>query len=155
MIVFCGISLFFLCSRSHAQETGSTYPLYAQVQRQVLLPFFDALRKGDIDAIKDYITEDMFGRNKVLLEQNKEYPKFLRGFYRGAKFHIKRVSLGKNKIICDVEVELANGSVSTSRLDLVLSSQVSDARYGYDSWKIANLSGKSNYGTRSPRIDRE
>jgi hypothetical protein len=67
------------------------------------------LKKGDIDTIKKYISGDFYGKSKVLLEQNKGYPKFLRNYYKNATFNIKHVEKINDEIFVEIEITLENG----------------------------------------------
>src|SRR5512147_1757621 len=44
---------------------------------------FQALQSGDVQTLKSHMAGHMYEQYKVLLEQNSEYPAFLRNFYRG------------------------------------------------------------------------
>jgi len=57
---------------------------------KAIYPFFNALKKGDVRSIKKYIDDDLYQKKRVLFEENKKYPEFLRTFYKDAEFQIIR-----------------------------------------------------------------
>ena len=69
-----------------------------------VMGYFQALQQGDINKIKDSITGEMYKKRKVLLEQNANYPEFLRNAYQGAEFQIKNVTIQDNNAVVTVKV---------------------------------------------------
>jgi ABC-type transporter MlaC component len=76
----------------------------ASTPSDAVLSYFQALKNGDVETIKASITGDMYKKRKVLLEQNKNYPEFLKNVYKGAQFRIKDVSIKDNDAVVSVEV---------------------------------------------------
>lgn len=62
---------------SHAQEVPLNGALMMEIKNTALLPYFNALKDGDVIAIKRYLVPDLYNKNSVLLKQNKKYPEFL------------------------------------------------------------------------------
>ena len=95
---FCIIAFWgsnnFLC----AQEIAECEELYQKITIETLNPYFKALKNGDVSSIKLYISEEMYKRYKVLLENNKDYPGFLRNYYQGVDFRVKKLELVGNDI---------------------------------------------------------
>ena len=58
---------------SHAQEVPLNGTLMMEIKNTALLPYFNALKDGDVIAIKRYLGPDLYQKNRVLLEQNKEW----------------------------------------------------------------------------------
>lgn len=69
-----------------------------------VLSYFQALKNGDVETIKDLITGEMYNRRKVLLEQNANYPEFLQKVYQGAEFKIIETTIEANATLVTVEV---------------------------------------------------
>ena len=65
-------------------------PIYLEIESNVLKPFFEALKNGDVSSLLELISGEMYRNNKVLLEQNEQYPEFLRKYYSGAKFIVEK-----------------------------------------------------------------
>lgn len=142
IIGFCFVGLLFASNLLVAEELLKTDPFYYEIETEILAPFFNALRDGDVDVIKEYISKDVYRKNRRLLDQNKEYPEFLRNYYQGASFHTKSVLLQRDTIIVDVEIQMSSGDSLTEELYLVrvqrgLSSKMPIRRV----WKIKNLNG--------------
>jgi ABC-type transporter MlaC component len=76
----------------------------ASEPKDTVLIYFQALKNGDVAAIKGSITGDMYNKRKVLLEQNKSYPEYLRNAYQGAECQIKEVTIKGNDAVVSVEV---------------------------------------------------
>lgn len=86
------VLVFFVVFNSLcAKELPEDDSKYKEINTKTCVPLFEALEKGNVNTIRQFISEKMYDENKVLLEQNKKYPKFLREFYRGAKFSIDKV----------------------------------------------------------------
>jgi hypothetical protein len=60
----------------------------------------------------------MFERNRVLLEQNREYPDFLRKFYDGAQFKVVEVVRNGDIVVANVMIIFKDGYESEVRLQL-------------------------------------
>ena len=101
-----------------AQELYVGEALHSNIMNKTFFPLFEALRSGDTEAIKNYISGDMYRQKKVLLEENKDYPRFLREFYRGANFSVERAALIDGDIIADVVIQFPQGSKSHVMLRL-------------------------------------
>ena len=74
------------------------------------VPFFNALKTGNIDLIKQYISGDLYERKKDLLERNSRYSVFLRDGYKDAEFRVKKVVNVDEDVIADVEISFPDGS---------------------------------------------
>src|SRR3990172_8093993 len=120
-VAFLAWFVFFIsisCNILNAQEISRSDLLYKNVKSKIFVPLFRAYKNGDVDAIKEYISDDMYEKNKVLLEQNKEYPDFLRNFYRDAIFQIKKVVKSEEIVFVDVIVSFPGGYQSTAKFQL-------------------------------------
>jgi len=65
-----------------------------------------------------YLSGDMYRQTRVLLEENKGYPQFLRNFYKGANFSVKSAVTAGDDIIADIVIEFPHGGKSLARLKL-------------------------------------
>jgi hypothetical protein len=130
----------------YAQEIYVGEVLYSDMKNGTFLPLFKALKDGNVQVIKHYISGNMYRQNRVLLEENKDYPRFLRKFYRGANFSVERIITADGDIIADVVIEFPQGSKSLTKLRL---SKANDQQ-----WKVVNeikpeLSSKKRLGSVS------
>jgi hypothetical protein len=111
--------------------------LYNSIVNETVLPYCKALRDGDVSSIKQYLSGDMYEKNRILLEQNTEYPGFLRKYYQGFQFHVIKAEVIDNKIIVNVEYEYPDGNRFLVKFRLDQDNQeVSDS----ESWKIVEIS---------------
>jgi hypothetical protein len=76
------------------------------------------MKDGDVATIEQYSSGQMSSEYKKLLEQNQDYPAFLRSFYKGATFSIANVTpTSDGGVIVDVVIQLGGGSRSVTRLN--------------------------------------
>lgn len=90
-----------------------------KISIEFLEPFFIALKSGDIEAIKRYMSDDMYKKYEVLLEKNKAYPKFLQKIYQKACFFITDINIVDDQIDMPIRVEYKDGKVSYHNLSLL------------------------------------
>ncbi len=120
LILFLLPSVYFFIGYRflYAQETPVRGSIYREIRNTTLFPLFRALKRGDVKTIKKYISEDMYSEYQVLLEENKDYPNFLRNYYRGAKFRRDKIVQANNKIVADIIIKYKNGDSNLTRLQL-------------------------------------
>lgn len=140
IIGLCFISFLFGSGTSIAEELMKTDSLFTELETEILSPFFNALKNGDVDVIKRYISEDMYQQNRRLLDQNKKYPEFLRKYYQDASIHTKSIIVESDTITIDVELKLPSGKSLAEELHLVrvqdgLSNELPIQRQ----WKVKDL----------------
>lgn len=83
--------------------------LLQEIESKTMRPFFNALKNGNVEVIKQHISGEMYEESRILLEENEEYPAFLREHYRDARFSVKRgVSSDKGAVV-DVMIEFPGG----------------------------------------------
>jgi hypothetical protein len=75
-----------------------------------------ALQAGDTIAVKSYIGGHLYETREVLLDQNEEYPDFLRSRYGEAVFHIsdELIDMGAQGQGVAIEVSFPAGHTSKS-----------------------------------------
>lgn len=109
------------------------------VVRDIVLPFLDALKNGDVDSIKLHIAGDIYENRRVLLEKNKEYPEFLRNYYHGLEFYIENVMESGDYIVVHLEVEFANGEEGQAQLYLCKDMNDAPGAFEGETWKIVGF----------------
>lgn len=77
--------------------------------RSTVFAYIQALKKGDIETIKSLITEDLYEKRKVLLEQNGSYADFLRKQYQGGTFTIKQANVQEGRGVFEIEAIFPDG----------------------------------------------
>ena len=138
-IIYVTAAVMMLCSLSHANNLPSNNERYEVVINNVVLPFLDALKNGDVDLIKHYIAGDLYENNRVLLEKNQEYPEFLRNHYHSVEFYIENAVVSGDHIVVHVVIEFSNGDEINAKLCLGKDmNEVSGALEGA-TWKIVEF----------------
>lgn len=137
-LLFSFLSLFLLCTTSNAAEIFPNDSVVAEIQNDAVLPFFAALKHGDIIAIKQYISPEMYKRYKRLLEDNKDYPQFLRDYYQDAKFHMERTNKMDDRVVFDVVIEFPDGNRSINKLRVLKKRGRLQDKSGSNNWEIDN-----------------
>ncbi len=80
---------------------------------------FQAMKDGNVAVIEQYFSGSMSAEYKKLLEQNQDYPAFLRNFYKGATFSIAGVTpTSDGDMIVGVVIQLGGGSRSVTKLNV-------------------------------------
>ncbi len=130
------LSFALICNITNAGEIPQSDSLHSEIQDGAILPFFTALKNGDINAIKRYVSSEMYMKYKRLLEDNKEYPKFLRDYYRGAKFRMERTTRIDNHAVVDVMIEFPDGRRSIKKMRVLKKRSGLQGRNRSKSWRI-------------------
>ncbi len=134
MILFCGFS--------QAQEAPVVDDEYEQVINETVMPFFEALKNGDVISIKQHIAGDMYERSKVLLEQNTEYPQFLRNYYQGVEFYVDDAYRSGNSVLVHIAIEYPNGDYGSGKVYLWQINAAAQGLYETENWKIIDFDFK-------------
>ena len=72
-----------------------------------VLSYLQALKDGNIEAIKDSIAGELYKKRKVLLEQNENYSEFLKKIYQDAEFQITKTTAKDDKVFISVAVDFS------------------------------------------------
>jgi len=131
------IAVAIISSISNAQDVGPIYSVNIAIQDAVILPFFKALKNGDVNVISQCLSKDMYNEYRKLLEENKEYPKFLRSYYRGAEFRMANVSEVDGEVEVDIIIEFPNGSQSVNTLRINEEPGTDEAVLRKRRWRIS------------------
>jgi hypothetical protein len=89
--------------------------------RGTLLPYFQAMRRGDLARMRPYVSDELYKNYATLFEQNQEYSRFLRHSYRRRGLAIESVSAQGDEATAHVSVKMADGSTATVVLSLTRS----------------------------------
>ena len=66
----------------------SVFSADREIIETVVNPFFRALQNGDVETVGSLIADPLYSQVKVLLNDNKEYPDFLRNYYLDSHIEI-------------------------------------------------------------------
>jgi hypothetical protein len=125
VLVFAGPAL-------HAQEAVQATPTESVEAGRVFLHFVDALKKGNVRVLKSLLSEEMYSEYRVLLEENKEYPRFLERYYEGTDVQLENIFREGNELYGVMRVTFPGGDTSV----LVISVGKKD---GKAPWKIGRV----------------
>jgi hypothetical protein len=83
-----------------------------------VIQFFEASKNGDTETIKQLIAGSFYNQRKVLLEENKDYPNFLRKYYQGTELQIGNIIMEENGTVgvVDIKIQFPDGNVDTTKL---------------------------------------
>jgi hypothetical protein len=73
----------------------------------IVLSYLQALKDGNIEAIKDSIAGELYKKRKVILEQNENYSEFLKKFYQDAEFQLTKTTTKDDKVFISVDVDFS------------------------------------------------
>jgi hypothetical protein len=100
-----------------AQASASVSPAEMQELTGSFNTLFAAMKDGNVAVIEKHFSGTMLTEYRKLLEQNEDYPAFLRNYYKGASFRIARVTPAEDgEVVVDVAIQLDSGSTSITRL---------------------------------------
>ena len=106
---------------------------------KAIYPFFNALKKGDVRSIKKYIDDDLYQKKRVLFEENKKYPEFLRTFYKDAEFQIIRSrQLAERDASVDVRIVFPDSRSEQVNIKMKKEEKFSSGMQGNIPWKIVS-----------------
>ena len=84
----------------------------AQEPQDVVKTYFQAMQNGDVETMKAHMGGKLYEKRKILLEQNRNYPTFLRNHYDGGQIKVGEVNDG----VVTVEVQFPDGSINSHHL---------------------------------------
>ena len=106
------VIFIFLFSIAIGITFGSAFAMESSINEEVTslksnspMPYLQAVKMGDVEKIKQLLSDKDYRAYRVLLEQNTAYPDFLRRYYKDVTFHIKDE---KNSYF-QVEIVFPNG----------------------------------------------
>lgn len=139
-MLFYTLLLFFLPHNPvMSQEKNITPVMLEEIGSKTLRPFFNALKTGNVELIKRYISGKMYEDSQVLLNENQQYPEFLREQYKDAVFSVERGVSTEKGFIVDVSIEFPGGGKRVSQFVLHEQGQESQSRQqtvGGGRWRI-------------------
>lgn len=133
------IAIAFTVVPANAQNAGSAGSLQLEIQDTVVYPFFMALKNGNVESFKTFFSVDMYNENKRLLEENTEYPEFLRSYYQGTDISVLKAVKVDGEVEYDVLIKFPNGSQSISKLRVSEEANVDKTINEKKKWKISSM----------------
>ncbi len=114
-----------------AAEVAPARPPSAAAISRTLVPFLHALKRGDLHRMQARMTPGLYAQYRTLFEQNREYPAFLRKFYRGAKLSAGTLTIGQEDAKAEIPISWSDGRTTTAHVTLT---RDADGR-----WKVNRL----------------
>ena len=106
MMICLSVLLVLYCfGFSYAKESQLSQESLKNITNEIVRPYFVALKSGDIETLKRFMAKEMYDEQRVLLEQNKEYPNFLKRIYRDANFTIGSMEETGNGIVVNTVIK--------------------------------------------------
>jgi hypothetical protein len=97
---------------------------------EVAAAYFQALKNGDTETVKNLITGKLYDKRIDLLEKNAGYSAFLKKFYQGVNVWVVNTVKEPEEAYVDVEIEPPDGSQNPITLKL--------EKDGAGNWKISD-----------------
>lgn len=88
-----------------SEEANLNSALLKEIENKTLRPFFNALKNGNMEVLKRYMTGAMYEEFKVALDVDIGYPGSIREHYKNAIFSVEGGRVADNMIIVDVGIE--------------------------------------------------
>ena len=140
-VLYSMFALFFLWHNGAMSEKDNVSPaMHEEIDSKTFRPFLKALKNGDIEAIKHYLTEEKSEQTGLLElegEEYKEYAEMLINYYRGVVLSIEGIALSEEQIIVDVLMEFPGGARSVTQFYLQEQSRNADKSSQGKRWRIA------------------
>jgi hypothetical protein len=114
VLISATLMLFVTTAVLNATSNKSVDPV-VEIQR-TFADVFQALQAGDVAALKGHLSGAMYEQYKVLLEENSEYPAFLRNFYKGATFSVDNIAHQGDNALVDVIITFPSGSRTVTKM---------------------------------------
>ena len=90
----------------------SPFTSEAQEPHDVVMAYYQAMKNGDVLAMKSYMGGKLYEKRKILLEQNANYPEFLRNHYERGDIQVGEVHNGVVKVM----VQFPDGNINAHQL---------------------------------------
>lgn len=104
-----------------AGELSESDPRYGEIRNLTVLPYYGALQAGDVASLRRYLSAKRYAANRVLIEQNSEYPDHLRKHLEGAGFELLKLTADEKSesMTALVRIYWPNGRETQAVLGLI------------------------------------
>jgi hypothetical protein len=120
-----------------AQEKASLDPADLAVGTATLTSYFEALKGGDVAALKPLLTADAYAEYKELIESNTEYPAFLRNYYRDLEYRVDTIEPEGQDLLARVTIKFPDADPIDSTFILRRETEAGDENDAPTAWRIA------------------
>jgi hypothetical protein len=84
----------------------------------LVLQFFDALKTGNVSVLDSLIGGDLSSQLKPLLQDNQDYPEYLRQHYGQTTFSLDHIAEKMGVVVARVTADFPGGPTQTWTLNL-------------------------------------
>ena len=120
-----------------AQESAPGDPADVAIGTATLISYFEALKGGDVAALKSLLSADAYAKYKELIESNTEYPAFLRNYYRGLEYRVDTVERAGQELAARVTITFPEAEPVTSTFILRRETDTGAGDAAPVTWRIA------------------
>ena len=82
---------------------------------ECVMQFFEASKNGDTARMTQLMAGSFYKQRKTLLEENTQYPDFLRTHYDGARLQIMNMREDRQGWVVEVRIKFADGTVDSNK----------------------------------------
>jgi hypothetical protein len=82
---------------------------------ECVVQFFEASKNGDTARMKQLMAGSFYNQRKTLLEENTQYPDFLRKHYDGARLQVTNVREDRGGWVVELRIKFADGTVDSNK----------------------------------------
>jgi len=129
-------------SNASVQEPSPETFDHDHILNQVIQPYLESLKRGNITVIRQLISGNIYKRYRVLLEENRSYSNFLKKYYRHADFSVRSIQEENGWVSVEVDIRLPNREPYT--IGLRIENLCEDALRCAPRWKIVDEMTISN-----------
>ena len=98
--------------------TSTTLTAFATEPDDIVLSFFAASKKGDVEAMRSFIAGPYFDRLETLLTSNADYPRFLRKMNEDVTLYILSTERIGDGVLVTASRESSSGEYGDTKLVL-------------------------------------
>jgi hypothetical protein len=82
---------------------------------ECVVQFFEASKNGDLKTMKQLIAGSFYAQRKTLLEENAQYPDFLRKHYADTRLQVTSMREERGVWMAEVRIKFPDGSVDSNK----------------------------------------
>lgn len=82
---------------------------------ECVVQFFEASKNGDVKTMKQLMAGPFYAQRKTLLEENVQYPDFLRKHYADTRLQIMSLRAERGGWVADVRIKFPDGTVDSNK----------------------------------------
>ena len=104
--LFVILSVLLSASLLYASEENYENDTFDHIIKQVVMPYVESLRTGNVTAARQLISGKFYQRNRTLLEENRSYSDYLKNYYKEADFTVKHIQEKTGWVNVEIGIQL-------------------------------------------------